>query len=190
MPTRPNVYAPADLAPLRDALLSGEERYVEAAMTALQESDSDAPPEELAEEEAEWRPLFRAVVFGEEAEGGVSAGGLEYLAKGLGLIEGRSLMDEWKLRAWFDYETLVADSIDPEAKALLHRLCAGRPFPEERGRLVGTFYAWLDGAEAHALKTALAAVDGAALGDDLDEFHEELLQALDAADRGLLLFGW
>lgn len=190
MSTRPNVYAPTDLAPLRAAILSGEERHVDAAVAAMRARYDDYSPEDFAEQEAEWRPMIRAVVFGEGADDGVSGGAVEYLALGLGIIEGYSLMDEWKLWAWLDYQSAVAETVGSEAAALLHHLCEGRPFPHQKGRLEDTRFAWLDAAEAAALRSALDAVDPATLPDDLDEFHEELVAALDAAEHGLLTISW
>lgn len=191
MSTRPSVYAPTDLAPLREAILSKEERHVEAAVAGLRTVNSDLSAKELTEEEAEWRPMFRAVVFGEEVDGGVSGGAVEYLARGLGVVSGWSLVEEWKLWAWFDYEKAVAGVLEPEAATLLNHLCEGRPFPHQGDALEGAYFAWLDAAEAASLRSALGAVDPATLGDDgLDEFHEELTAALDGAENGLLLFGW
>ena len=190
MSTRPSVYAPTDIAPLREAVLGREERFVEAAVAGLRAVDADLPADELAEEEAEWRPMFRAVVFGEAVDGGVSGGAYEYLARGMGVISGYSLMEEWKLWAWYDYEKAVAETLDPPAAALLNHLCEGRPFPHQDDGPEGAYFAWLDPAEAKALRAGLSGVDGAGLGDDLDEFHDELTAALGKATGGLLLFGW
>ena len=189
MSTRPTVFAPTDLVPLRDAILSGEERYVDAAITALRDRSPGRSPERLAEFEADWRPEFRQLVFGESLTGGVSGGAVEYLAAGLGIIKGDSLLTDWKLWAWFDYEAGVEEAIG-EAAELLNYLCEGRPFPEKADGTEGAYFAWLEAAEVKVLRAGLRAVDPATLVDELTEFHAELCAALDQATDGLLLFGW
>ncbi len=114
---------------------------------------------------------------------------VEPLAQHFGLSPRRLPLDDWKhYYVWNDYRSIADPHLSGQGKKLLEFIDSGRPFVGTSMDHDGSMFAWLTAAEAKSLLDELTAIDAATF-DELDEFHEELIESLQqTVDRGADLF--
>jgi len=116
---------------------------------------------------------------------------IDVLAEHFGLHPDRLPMDDWKhFYVWEDYRSIVDSKVSPAAVQLLAHLEDGRPFKGETIGADGCVFAWLTANEVVTLHDALSVLDVDEMDvNDLDEFHEELLECLASTrERNAVLF--
>jgi hypothetical protein len=114
---------------------------------------------------------------------------VEPLANHLGLSPNYLPMDDWKhYHVWEDYRPNINTLVSPAAQKFLLFLEQGRPFIGSEIEHDGCMFAWLSTDEAELLLGELAKIDADDFGE-LAEFHEELLESLQATvDNKCALF--
>lgn len=103
---------------------------------------------------------------------------IEPLANHLGLLVERLSMEDWKHYAlWREYRPLIESQLSTAVEPLLESLENGRALLGSGVKQDGCTFAWLSTAEAAMLLSELSSVDTDEF-DDLADFHEELVNAL------------
>jgi hypothetical protein len=178
MSTRTYMVSLQSLEPIRKAVGSKDRALLGALLQAVGENENlrsyaegmimGSPP---AKEPGGWNYL------------------VEPLAQYFGLSPRRLPLDDWKhYYVWADYRSIADPLLSEQGRKLLEFMESGRPFAGSSIDHDGSMFAWLTTAEAQSLLDELIAIDAATFGD-LDEFHEELVAALqETVDRNADLF--
>ena len=114
---------------------------------------------------------------------------IEPLASHIGLQVERLPMEDWKHYAvWREYRSVIESQLSTAAQPLLEWLENGRALLGSDIKQDGCTFAWLSTAEAALLLNELSSVDTDEF-DDLADFHEELVDALQyAVEHNMELF--
>lgn len=160
----------SSIEPIRNAVASRDQALLEAVL----ELDDDDPV--LTREIAESMIMCSSPPEEEQGEWWYV---IELLAEHFGLEPESLPGDDWKhLMVWDRYCDGTATHITQESRQYLTYLARGRPL---QGKVVGggDIFAWIAAAEVEHLHGDLSALDsGLFAGEDLEDFHEELVKAL------------
>lgn len=198
MSLRPMLWSVPSVEPILKLAGSNDAKWMEVVDAALREreAESSGPAEEAAAIRRAATELLAGTVAGPETDRHVEVvslwanrvlplGRFDYDADPATLdpTKPRMLTDgDWKHEAWDDYRDRVEPRLDADVAQMVQFLCVGRPLAGTRVESGWSYYAWLERAELDRLLGGLGAARGQGeAGDELDEFHEELLGWLGAA---------
>ena len=199
MSLRPMLWSVPSVDPVRNIVGSNGSAWMEAVEVALRERANESPDEAGGHKaiRAAAAALVAGKVNGPETGDHVEVVHLwagkvlplrafDYDADPAGSdpAEPRMLTDgDWKHMAWEDYRELVEPLVDEDVARMVGYLCEGRPLAGSRVESGWSYYAWLDRPELDRLLAGLVSAADAepSVAEEVDEFHQELLDWLRAA---------
>ena len=187
MSARTSIYALKSIDPIRHAVASGDEKLVATLSDMYGEHAVDDDFTDYARE-----MIMCSTV--PEVERGEWSDVISFLIQHFNLSVGDSLpfnCDWMHYMSWPPYREVVGDAITPASVLSLQRLDGGRPLRGQSITHNGTFVAWLSLQEAAELYDSLLQLDDDVVEnlDDLDEFHETLVESLQLiSSQGLALW--
>ena len=199
MSLRPMLWSLPSVEPIRKVVGSNDRTWTEVVEAAVRERE-EAAPDRWQEYEAFRKAaaeLLAGRVEGPEGEYHVEVvslwaskvlplGGFDYDAdpKTLDPAAPRMLTDgDWKHPAWEEYRDLVEPLVDDDVARMVEYLTEGRPLAGTRIESGWSYYAWFERPELERLIQGLtdAAGEDAAVADEIDGFHGELIEWLTGA---------
>lgn len=175
MSMRPLIYPIKSLDPIRRAMGSRDETFLERMVASYKALRGDTP--DAVEEFRKRAESF----LGGELRDGQERGWWEYpiyfATHALGLLQSDlPVNDDWAWGAWGDYLDEVEDRLPADAQELLRWLVYGRGLKTDGVECDGAYYAWLGPDEVERLLAAL---------DELEAAHPDVADAVDGFQGNL-----